>query len=243
MNYPGNFRSLLEGTVSGVPAGARVEFQFPPSTGGGVQTFQVAGDGCIGDPLNIALPYTLSEELMRDEDQSVTMRASWTSEHCPMYPAGQGIIFDGRVVATDDSFFPDGSRLYSPGDFMHGTLAQFVADYDPPFVVSQELGQIPGTQDYEIAVRAADPSTMAIAATLRFMVNGQRMRDFPIPYDDPAENLGDTLFRGTFGGFPSGSQIQYEILLADDAGNESSSCPPTEEFCHSFPPPIRLHGR
>ena len=219
-----NYVSRLDGTVTGLPGGALVTFSFPPSTGGGVHTFEVPGAGCAGETLRVSLPFVINDALMQESDESTHMRFSFSDQNCSQDPNGRVIEFVGQVVATDYSYFPDHRILYAPGDFMYGVHVQHVIESDAPYVVDQVFGVGPGGGC--LVLRAADPSTMAIAATLRRTL-GTQVDDMPMPYDSPSADGMITRFRIPFTPMPGAS---YQVMLVDDAGNANAATLDASDF-------------
>ncbi|MCH7496107.1 MAG: T9SS type A sorting domain-containing protein, partial [Candidatus Marinimicrobia bacterium] len=122
---------------------------------------------------------------------------------------------------------------------------QFAVEKDLPYVVEQQLVQI-NDSTYEVYVAAADSSTMAIAASLRYTVDGDTMPVIAMQFDDPAAEGDTTRFRETISLSAAGSKIDYyEILLVDDAFNLSiSSFVPTAvvaDIGGQLPGEFRLH--
>jgi len=227
MAFPLNrYDCVLVGDVTNTPGGgsALVRFTFPASTrpaGQNVVILPIPGAGCTGNSVSVKIPFTITSSLMGEVDEHTHIDVEWTPSECADYPSGQLIEFLGEVQATGFTFFPDGTLLFSPGDFMHGVHAQFAGDYDPPDIKSHSLVPI-DAQRYEILVTASDPTSMVVGATLRYTVDGASQPDLPIPYDDPAADEDVTFFKGVLGPFPPGAGIEYSILLVDDVGNAAT---------------------
>ena len=211
------YPSVLEGFVSNAPIGSLIEIEFPPSAQDTVLQYTVEAD-CVF----VAIPFTITPGLAEEIDEHTYIRIIYPDTLEPQNP-GAVIEFLGQVTATGATFFPGGDTLFAPGDFMHGVHIQFVIEDDLPYVVEQEFVRLTDST-YEISVTAADSTTMAIAASIRYTVNGETMPTIGIPFDDPAAEGEMTRFRGTVGVLAANSPIDfYEILLVDDAFNISVS--------------------
>ncbi|MBL8878071.1 MAG: hypothetical protein JNG88_03035 [Phycisphaerales bacterium] len=228
MAYMGNiYDCILLGTLTGAPGGATIEFRFPFSAGPGTVAYTMPGTGCEGESLIVSIPFQVTDELMMDDDEHTYMRYAYASALCPDRPNGSVMEFTGEVVAANSTFKPNGDPLYVPGDFMYGIHAQFVADFDPPYLVSHNLTRV-NSSTLEFGVRAGDATTMAIGATLRYRVNGVSQPDLPIPFDHPAAIGHDTLYRVRVPQVGANDTLHYRFLLVDDAENVSMS--PEFEF-------------
>jgi hypothetical protein len=215
------FPAMLLGQLRDAPGGAVVQFDFPPSTGAGSQQFVVPGQGCVGDPLVVQIPFQITPLLGEDDPNEHTfLRWSFTQRECSALPQGQVMEFLGQVVARDYVYFPSGAVMYAPGDFMYGIHVQEGSDGDAPYLVSQALTQNAASGLYELAVRATDATSMAIGATVRYTV-GTQVVELPMPYDAPSADGDITNFRVTF---PPGTvpPPTLEVMLVDDAGNTST---------------------
>lgn len=208
VDYP----SILEGTLSNVPIGATVNISFPPSAEADDQVLTVTEN-----PFPISIPFTISQHLMDDADEHTYFEVIYNGD-IGLPDPNAVIEFVGQVTADATSTFPDGRILWEEGDLMHGIHLQFIPDYDAPFVVSEEVVQLSPTE-YEVRVEAGDATTMAIGATFAYSVNDVEAPDYGIPYDDPATDGVNTLFRGKVTVPPGATITDCKIYTVDDAGN------------------------
>jgi len=220
-NLGNNFETVLTGEVTNLPGGATVQFTYPTAQGMESIEYLVPGEECTGNEISIEIPIQINEEVIAVQEH-IYMKISGETSPCQQYPSGEIIQFRATSIALNETFFPNGDILFSPGDAMHGVFLQFIGDYEPPEVGSTEVIR---NSDGEVSIRikGVDETTMALAATLEYSIDGELQPILPIPYDSIPE-IGDSIvYRADLGSIPNGAILEYKVYLADEVGNESES--------------------
>ena len=220
-NLDSGFEAVLAGEFINLPGGATVQFTYPTEEGMDSIVYVVPGEECTGNEIFVEIPIRINEEVISVQEH-IYVKISGETSPCQEYPSGEIMQFRANTIAQNETFFPNGEILFSPGDIMHGVFLQFIGDYDPPEVASIDVIRN-ADEEVSIRIKGVDETTMAVGATLEYSIDGVLQPILPIPYDSIPE-IGDTIvYRADLGKIPSGATLEYKVYLADEVGNESES--------------------
>lgn len=195
------YAARLTGSISGAPENTAFTLTLP-----GVTTELVAGPA---GTVQLDVPFRIP----------VSMDALQTLQMIP-----SGVAQEGTLIRLDaDVVSGAGNAYYEPGQFMYSVDQSFIWDSESP-----TFGQNRAMVDAEsgvvrVEVSASDVTSRVAAATVRYAVDEGPQQADALGFARPAFVGDATRFVGEIMVPEGATTVVYEVVVVDQAGNETVS--------------------
>ncbi|MDX1997074.1 MAG: hypothetical protein SF066_05090 [Thermoanaerobaculia bacterium] len=210
MGYPGTYPSVLEAVVEGAPAGTQVRV-VTQGVAGPVYKVEAGPDGgCVGLPLDISEPFTITPEVASNE-----IYIGFPEGECSQVAEGATTSVWGNVYATDSG------DIYKFDDFMYGVSYLYTHDTAAPEILTVANRQ--EGSGLRIEVSARDAATMPVAATFQWSSDDGESGEVPLNFA-PTAMVGDVAyFSDVVTGLPMGQFLDCQVVVYDESDNAARS--------------------